>query len=45
MTGGYKQQVLSIVEFNPVQNDPDTTTGIENLGLSDIVLHTDAFLY
>ena len=41
----FEEQGLSIVDFNPVHNDPDTTTVIENLGLSDMVLHTDAFLY
>ena len=41
----FERQGFTIVDFNPVSNDEDTETVIENLGLTEMVLHENAFLY
>lgn len=41
----FEKQGFTIVDFNPVSNDPDTATVIENLGFSEMILHSNAFLY
>ncbi|MBQ8305356.1 MAG: ImmA/IrrE family metallo-endopeptidase [Blautia sp.] len=41
----FQKQGFTIVEFNPVLNDPDVSTVIENLGLTDMVRRSNGFLY
>ena len=39
------KQGFTIIEYNPVINDPDVTTVIQNLGLTDMIAHSNGFLY
>ena len=41
----FERQGFTIIDFNSVSNDADTETVIENLGLSEMILHENAFLY
>ena len=41
----FQRQGFTVVDFNPILNDPDVTTVIESLGLTDMIRHSDGFLY
>ena len=41
----FERQGFTIIDFNPVSNDADTETVIKNLGVGEIILHENAFLY
>ena len=41
----FKLQGFTVIEYNPVTNDEDVTTVIHNLGLEEMVSHTNGFLY
>ena len=41
----FQKQGFMIIEYNPVINDPDVTTVIENLGLKEMIVHGNGFLY
>ena len=41
----FRKQGFTIIDFNPVVNDPDVTTVINSLGLQDMVSHSNGFVY
>ena len=41
----FTRQGFTIVEYNPVVNDPDVSTVIDHLGLTDMIARTNGFLY
>jgi len=41
----FQKQGFMIIEYNPVINDSDVTTVIENLGLKEMIAHGNGFLY
>ncbi len=38
-------QGFTIIEYNPVMNDEDVNTVVKNLGLEEMISHTNGFLY
>ena len=45
LEAAFKKQGFTIIDFNPVVNDPDVTTVIESLGLQDRIRHSNGFIY
>ncbi len=41
----FEKQGFTVIEFNPVVNDPDVETVIRSLKLSDMIAHSKGFLY
>ena len=41
----FEKQGFTIIEFNPVLNDPDVNTVINSFGLQDRISHSNGFLY
>ena len=41
----FRKQGFTIIDFNPVSNDPDVATVIESLGLQDMIGHSNGFIY
>lgn len=41
----FQKQGFVIIDYNPVLNDPDVDAVIENLGLREMISHSNGFLY
>lgn len=41
----FERQGFTIIDYNPISNDVDKETVIENLGLAEMILHENSFLY
>lgn len=41
----FEKQGYTLIEFNPILNDPDVETLVVSLGLSDLITATNGFLY
>ena len=41
----FTKQGFTIIDFNPVSNDPDVATVIESLGLQGMISHSNGFVY
>ena len=41
----FEKQGFTVIEFNPLLNDPDINTLVISLGLSDLITGTNGFLY
>ena len=41
----FRKQGFTIIEFNPVLNDPDVSTVLSSLGLQDRISHSNGFVF